>query len=130
MWYRWERANLLVEVACLTRHGGNVRGDARLDQPLVQASQLLAILCHVVDDGREVEAVRPVQLTLDETWRHDASTEVDDLVGHGELIVEGRLAADDLARGRTDPDVTPYQVITTDETAVGQLGDAVMAGRS
>ncbi len=95
---------------------------------LLRSRSRFAVQGHVGGHGGEVEAVGTVELALDEAGRNDAAAEIDDLVGHDEFIVKGRLAADDLARGRADPDAIPHEGITAEEAAVGELGDAVVAG--
>ena len=85
---------------------------------------------HVGQEGGEVEAKGAVQLALDEARGDDAAAEVDGAVWEGELVVEGGLAAQDGARGGADPDIVPHERVATQDAAVGQLGDAILGGRS
>jgi len=65
----------------LARDCRYVRRDACSHKLPIEFFDILAILGHVAEQSREVEAKGAVELALDKTGRYDPAAEVDGLLG-------------------------------------------------
>lgn len=118
--------HLLIQLWPLASDCGKVRCDAGLHNQAVHLLDLFAVLGHIIEQRREVETESAIELHINHAGRNDATAEINGLVRQNELIVEGRLAVDDLARHRADPEVFFDEGVAPQEAAVGELGQAIL----
>jgi hypothetical protein len=115
----------VVELRGLAGYGREIGRDPGLSELLVEVAKVGVVLGHVGEHGGKIKTKGAVELAVDETRREDTPAEVYSPVGEGESVVEGGLAAEDLASMGTDPEVVEDQVIAARESAVGKFCDTI-----
>ena len=70
----------MIEITRLAGKGGKVRSDSSFNQLLVQVAKVFAIMCHIIEDCREVESKGSIKLAFYESWRDYSTIQVNDLI--------------------------------------------------